>query len=62
MKVPLLTEYTEHGVLGQIQTSYSYRKTPRYQWEKRPDGIHVRAAYGRKFERVYLMIDLFIII
>ncbi|CAF3636207.1 unnamed protein product, partial [Rotaria sp. Silwood2] len=33
------------------QTSYSYRKTPRYQWERRPDGVYVRAAYGRRFER-----------
>ncbi|CAF0774092.1 unnamed protein product [Rotaria sp. Silwood1] len=51
MTVPLLSEYTENEVLGEIQTSYSYRKTPRYQWEKRPDGVYVRAAYGRRFER-----------
>ncbi|CAF0763123.1 unnamed protein product [Adineta ricciae] len=50
-KVPLLSEYTENELLGEIQTSYSYRKTPRYQWERRPNGIYVRAAYGRKFER-----------
>ncbi len=55
LKVPLLSEYTENEVLGEIQTSYSYRKTPRYQWEKRPDGVYVRAAYGRKFERVCLI-------
>ncbi len=54
MKVPLLHEYTDNEVLGEVQTSYSYRKTPRYQWEKRPNGVYVRAAYGRKFERVYL--------
>lgn len=52
MKVPLLNEYTENEVLGEVQTSYSYRKTNRYQWERRPDGVYVRAAYGRKFERV----------
>jgi hypothetical protein len=55
MKVPLLSEYTVNEVLGEVQTSYSYRKTPRYQWEKRPDGVYVRAAYGRKFERVYFI-------
>ncbi len=55
MKVPLLKEYTENEVLGEIQTSYSYRKTPRYQWQSRPDGVYVRAAYGRRFERVYLI-------
>ncbi|CAF3146493.1 unnamed protein product [Rotaria socialis] len=51
MKVTLLREYTENEVLGEIQTSYSYRKTPRYQWERRTNGVHVRAAYGRRFER-----------
>ncbi|CAF0729590.1 unnamed protein product [Adineta steineri] len=50
-KVSLLSEYTENELLGEIQTSYSYRKTHRYQWEKRPNGVYVRAAYGRKFER-----------
>ena len=52
MKVPLLKEYTENEVLGEVQTSYSYRKTNRYQWERRADAVYVRAAYGRKFERV----------
>jgi len=52
MKVSLMNEYSENEVLGEVQTSYSYRKTPRYQWERRPDGVYVRAAYGRKFERV----------
>jgi hypothetical protein len=52
MKVPLMSEYTENEVLGEVQTSYSYRKTPRYQWERRVDEVYVRAAYGRKFERV----------
>lgn len=55
MKVPLMNEYNENEVLGEIQTSYSYRKTPRYQWERRPNGVYVRAAYGRKFERVNLL-------
>lgn len=52
MQVSLMKEYAESEVLGEIQTSYSYRKTARYQWENRPDGVYVRAAYGRKFERV----------
>ena len=52
LRVPLLSEYTVEEVLGDIQTSYSYRKTPRYQWETRVNGVYVRAAYGRKFERV----------
>lgn len=52
MQVSLMKEYTENEVLGEVQTSYSYRKTARYQWENRPDGVYIRAAYGRKFERV----------
>lgn len=56
MKVPLLSGHTENEVLGEIQTSYSYRKTPRYQWETRPGGVYVRAAYGRRFERVSFII------
>lgn len=52
MQVSLMKEYSENEVLGEVQTSYSHRRTPRYQWENRPDGVHVRAAYGRKFERV----------
>ena len=50
-----MKDYTETEVLGEIQTSYSDRKTPRYQWEQRSDGTYVRAAYGRRFERVWLI-------
>ena len=59
MEVPLLRGYTESEVLGEVQTSYSYRNTPRYQWERLPNGVHVRAAYGRKFERVYIYIYIY---
>ena len=61
MEVPLLSEYTENEVLGEVQTSYSYRNTPRYQWERRPNGVRVRAAYGRKFERVYTYSFVFLL-
>lgn len=60
MTVPLLGQYSETEVLGEIQTSQSYRKTARYQWEVRPDGVYVRAAYGRRFERVCSLKKLYL--